>query len=155
MLSQFGVFGVALVHQLILCERAKVLAEAIAYELEVARDVVDNGAEAGQTGGDHVLLVLQDQLDRVLLELGEERLARVLEKRHDELQSLGHVADDLEVPGSPTTEAEVRLQGHGVRHQQSGPDLGKQIQRPHAGHESLRGASAFASFSVLSLRRRS
>lgn len=79
MLHEARVVGSALVQLLVLGERAKVFAEAVADEREIARHVIDNRAEARQASGHNILVVLQYQLDSILLQLSEERFARVLQ----------------------------------------------------------------------------
>lgn len=96
-LGEAGVVDRRLVQLLVLGDGAVVVLEAVPDQLEVLGDVVDDRAEARQATGHHRLLVLQDQLDRVLLELRHERLARVLDQRHHQLQRARHAADDLKI----------------------------------------------------------
>ena len=58
--------------------------------------MVDDRAKARKARRHHRLVVLQDQLDGVLLELSQKRLARVFQQRHHYLQRTGHGADDLQ-----------------------------------------------------------
>lgn len=55
-----------------------VLVENVSDELVIVREVVDDGGEASDAGGDDELAVLQDQLHGILLQLRQEHLARVL-----------------------------------------------------------------------------
>ena len=96
-LDKSRIAWVSLMDELVLGERAEILFVAIANELEVSRHMVDYRAEAGEAGGNDRLVVLQDQLDRILLQLSKERLAWMFQQRHHHFESASNVADDLVV----------------------------------------------------------
>ena len=55
---------------------------------------------------------------------------------------LSWVVTYLEVALCLTAQTEVRLQRHGVRHQQTRSDLGEEVQRRQTSHQPLRGSFA-------------
>ena len=74
---------------------SEALSEAVPDQLVVLGDVIDDGAETTETGGDHRLVVEEDQFDGGLLQLGEENLAGVLYQGHRQLQGPSNVGNDL------------------------------------------------------------
>ena len=76
-------------------QMSEVLSEAVPDQLVVLGDVVDDGAETTEAGGDYRLVVEEDQFDGGLLQLGEEDLAGVLNQGHRQLQGPSDVGNDL------------------------------------------------------------
>ena len=107
---------------------------------EYLGDVVDDGAEEGEAGGDDLHAVLHDELDGVLLQLREEDLRRVADERHRQLQRERDVADDGVVPRDLTEDLQVRLQRLHVLDEQLRPRLGEEVERREAGHHARVGA---------------
>ena len=160
MLDQFGIIGIPFVQSFIFIESAEILAETVANQLKIASHLIDDRSQTRKTGPDDRLIVLQDQLDGVLLQLGQERFTGVFQQRDDHLQSAGHGADDLVVARRFAAQAQIRLKGHGVRHEQLGTDFGEQVQSGETGHQTLRSSFASSAAScaasavrVLHLRR--
>ena len=85
-LGQPRVLRVLLVHLLVGDQVPEVLLEAVPDQGEVPGDVVDDGAEAGEAGGDDRLVVEQDQLHAGFLQLTQEDLTGVLDQRNCQLQ---------------------------------------------------------------------
>ena len=67
-----------------------VLIEHVSNKFVVVREVIDDGGEAGDAGGDDKLSALQDELHGVFLQLRQEHLAGVLHQRHHQLQGRRH-----------------------------------------------------------------
>ena len=157
-------------HLFVADQMSEVLSEAVPNQLVVLGDVIDDGAETTETGGDHRLVVEEDQFDGGLLQLGEEDLAGVLYQGHRQLQGPSDVGNDLfkdfithwiwkillkiqltshsakvvylVVPLSLASHIEVRLQRLDVVDQQLGPDLGEQVGGGEAGDDPVRLAAA-------------